>query len=96
LKLNDRYYAKKSFSDLIRSGFIPRFDDNFNVTKIDFKENCYYYCDNENENFIIINNVVFRKSQDAYFFDIKYLYDFFYTKEELRKIKLDKLNDYEE
>lgn len=51
----------------------------------------YYKPEIENDNFIIINKILFTKNIDDVH-SYNYLFYYFYTDKEIRKLKLEKLN----
>jgi hypothetical protein len=86
-KKNKVYYAKRNFNQLIYN------QNTFKKSYIKFKTLEKYNIDKENENFICINGSIFRKFKEDQFYDVEYIYDYFYNESELRKIKIKKLNE---
>lgn len=64
----------------------------FDVYYLEFNED-RYTIESENEIFVRINNSVFHKENIIQNDNIYSLYKFFYTPQELRKIKLNKINN---
>jgi hypothetical protein len=80
-----KYIAKKSFRVLTYNEltYEPR------SILFELKE---YNVNTENEDYISINNSIFCKTKHDRI-GLRYVYDYFYTEKELRKLKLKKLNE---
>lgn len=83
-----KYITKKEFNVIMYD------NKTFTPIPINFELKKYYNVENENHTLIIINKSLFyKRKEDVENTGYRYLYDYFYTKQEERKLKLQKIND---